>query len=759
MKRCPICNRTYDDSSLSFCPEDGAALLDITRVLPVRDSSENSDDLISLEADNTPSMHWSAIATMAVFGEERVPREEPTPTLAPPRSPLQLGAPQSGFEERSDAPSTHITFPTLDDGVSSSSDQESRVEIAPGMMLLGRYRIVRHLGVGGFSNIYLAFDEIFREEVAVKVPNIQEESHPLAQTFKSQLKAWKFLSDKDPGKVVRLINAEHISTGNINALCIFMEFMTGGNLAEMVQDKWNGFPRNPEQLAQLMRLFLQACRALRFLHIHKTLHRDIKPSNMLLDANYSTCKLSDFELLDQRHGGAEGPRILAGTPVYMAPECFDNEFSEASDIFALGVTLFQLLTGSLPFQVESFADRRRPSPPELTKINPLVTPELQQIVLRCLEINPTHRPQSVDDLIADLAYIGISDEESNAAPVNLARLLLTHLNDEDIAYLTRNLSEEQGFHSSRKDTSQWQSDLIQEYCYTASPQEVLADNCTSRQIVDIATSLGLKSTAGKSREEVIDDILAAIGFLLGPRKIPGLESTRSFLESQLMALAHATTSDECSGMAHSGLAAMERTVDWLVRFYGQLIHGSGFATFLSRLANGKPWNRLTFGEKVKALRSLCSRPPELPLPDRVQKVFEWPIFPLKLFDRLDDLVTKRNRLAHQTERGSFYDSQRAARQVLSTTVEVLSEVAGSDYIPHILQVISRQDDIYGRRFYLGRDDRGHLERVFTPLPLSVGQLYLIYPLTNPVRINPLIFPYEAPRLDDKAAAADKASGA
>jgi hypothetical protein len=78
-------------------------------------------------------------------------------------------------------------------------------------------------------------------------------------------------------------------------------------------------------------------------------------------------------------------------------------------------------------------------------------------------------------------------------------------------------------------------------------------------------------------------------------------------------------------------------------------------------------------------------------------------------------------------------------------VEVLRELAENQYAPRVVQIVSRQDDIYGRHFYLGKDDRGHHERIFTPLPMEVGQLYLFYPLTNPARINPLIFRYELTR--------------
>jgi hypothetical protein len=344
----------------------------------------------------------------------------------------------------------------------------------------------------------------------------------------------------------------------------------------------------------------------------------------------------------------------------------------------------------------------------------------------------------------DLVRLGLTDEEANIAPLNLARLLLTHLEEEDLSYLVQSL-EKSGFRSIRAHTHQQRADLIEEYCYTAPPNEVLAQNCTGRQLAVLAGAVGVDDSEASSREEIISAILEAVGFLPGPRQVPGIESTLGYLQDQLMELANATTSDECLGMIHSGLAAVERTVGLLARFYGQLVYGSGVGAFLSRCANGKPADRMTLGEKVLALRTLCLKQPEFPLTDRVREAFKWPIITRHVFERLDSLVKDRNRLAHMSDTGGFHWAQRFGRKVLSTAVEVLRELAENQYAPRVVQIVSRQDDIYGRHFYLGKDDRGHHERIFTPLPMEVGQLYLFYPLTNPARINPLIFRYELTR--------------
>jgi hypothetical protein len=407
-------------------------------------------------------------------------------------------------------------------------------------------------------------------------------------------------------------------------------------------------------------------------------------------------------------------------------------------VFALGATLYRLLCG---FPAHERGDLMRDVPRHPSEVNPIVPPELGHIALRCLEPNPAQRPPSVTDLRHDLIRLGLTGDGANVAPLNLARILLSHLGKEDIEYLAQSL-EKRGFRSSSDVPDRRRTDLVEEYCYTATPHEVLAQNCTGRQLATLAQALGCPGDPGGGREELISEILGALGFLAGPRHVPGVETTRAFLEGQTLDAANATTSDECIGLVHSGLAAVERFVDVLVRFYGQMLYGSGFGAFVSRTARGKPADRLTFGEKVHALRELTSSAPSVPVEDRVRQVFRWPLIDAEVLAMLGRLVSERNRLAHRPDMATFHEAQRFSRTVLLVAGEVLERLAQNPYLPRTVQIVARQDDVYGRHFYLGRDDRDHPERIFTPLPLQVGQLYLFYPLTNPARVNPLIFPYE-----------------
>lgn len=722
---------------------------------------------------------WKDVNTERVFDTHR------DAGRAIPRGELQSQVGQrSSWDEIKDAEETSVTgagyekaeWGDSDSGqmasfiVNARSGPPTRVQDAPrladGAIIAGRYQVTRRLGSGGFANIYLVSDaeDYLQEEIVLKLVdenlmrmvlglggnelNTQDE---LIKAWRSKLKAWKIISEQAPAYIVRLLGVPRIVFENekSRSVGILMEYMPGGDLWQYF--KSNGAPRSREQLIVMMRLFLSACRAVSVLHANNLLHRDIKPSNFLLDLTKTQCKLSDFELIVEMNARAvpSGRLDVVGTPIYMAPECFDARYSVQSDVFALGATLYHLLTGqhprsNLPGFALSSVELKGHRPEELTRLNPLVSVELNEVVLRCLDDDPAARPSSIDELQDELTRLGLTGDAVNIAPVNLARLLLTHLPAEDVQDLVESL-EESGFHSASIENAQRQKDIVEEYCYTASPYEVLKDNCTTHQLKALITSLGLKKRPAVGRDDLIEEILTSVGFLASAREVPGIEATRTFLENLRLNLAHATTMDECVGMVQAGLSAVERTLDLLLSFYGQLLLGTGLNGFLKKAGNGKPPERLTFGEKLGALRQLCSDNPPPTLPSRVRQVFKFPLIGAEVFKRLGEVVRQRNRSIHsphEATRRSLALAQRSGRQLLEYAVASLIDLAQNPNVPRVVQIISRQDDIYGRHFYLGRDDRGRSERIFTPLPLNVGQLYLFFPLTNPARINPLIFPFE-----------------
>jgi serine/threonine protein kinase len=484
-----------------------------------------------------------------------------------------------------------VDWPTTMDSKGHPLRARDAAILSPGTMISGRHRVVRHLAQGGFANVYLAEDRAsyLEKRIALKIPRSSEDAERLVSELRTQYKWWKVLSDLAPDRFVRLLDIEPIEIRGTRSVGIFMEFMPDGSLLRMVSKGWGGRPKTREQLAEVVRLFVEACSSVQFMHEHDGgfVHRDLKPANMLL--SNGRCKLADFELLI-RVGRAASKRAV-GTVPYMAPESFGGTFTVASDVFSLGASLYHLLHGELPLGRGDLSTR--PAIDVLARKNPLVSAELHEILLRCLEPDPNDRPQSAGDLINALGALGLTDRDTNSAPFVLARLLLEHLGGDDIAHVVRTL-ERRGFRSSRPLLEQRHEDILREYCYSESPREILAQHCTARQVSEMAAALGIEGAAEADRDDLIASLLEAVGFQPGACEIPGIEQARMLVERQLLDLAHATSSDECTGMVQSGLLAVERVVDILVRFFGQLLLDSGLRSFLRRSANGKPLERLTF---------------------------------------------------------------------------------------------------------------------------------------------------------------------
>lgn len=153
---------------------------------------------------------------------------------------------------------------------------------------------------------------------------------------------------------------------------------------------------------------------------------------------------------------------------------------------------------------------------------------------------------------------------------------------------------------------------------------------------------------------------------------------------------------------------------------------------------------MPIGHKIGALRLCCSTKltSTHKIPEKVKNLFKFPIIEKDVFDLLDKFVIKRNIFSHSLEIAGFQAIRRLGQETLSIASEIINKIADNKLTPRIVQITSLQYEIYGRHFYFGRDDRGRNERIFFPYPLDVGELYLLFPLTNPARINPLLFPFD-----------------
>ncbi len=251
---------------------------------------------------------------------------------------------------------------------------------------MGRYRLSRRLGEGGMAKVFLAYDEEMRRTVAVKV--VDNSEFDLVRRFQREV------------ETIGSLTHEHIlpvfdygEQGEWRYLV--MQYVEGGTLRERLQDG----PLAPEEANSIL---LQVASALQFAHARGIIHRDIKPSNILLRGNYAY--LADFGLarpLDIDSSLTKTGSLL-GTSEYMAPELANGEATTSVDIYALGIVLYQMLTGRVPFSGSSVLAiywkhlQEVPVPP--SRLNPTIPVTVDAVVLRALAKEPRQRFQTAAEL-------------------------------------------------------------------------------------------------------------------------------------------------------------------------------------------------------------------------------------------------------------------------------------------------------------------------------------------------------------------------
>ncbi len=302
---------------------------------------------------------------------------------------------------------------------SSSLDIPIVVEAAPaaletGTMIGGKYRVEGELAVGGMGIIYACTDLLLDRPVAVKVihPSISRQETIKARFYREA----RTLARLNNPHITRVFECGFTDGGEPYMV---MELLDGVDLYELLQNEGT---LRPERVA---RLALQVCRGLRDAHALGVVHRDLKPENLFLTRSRrggDLVKILDFGISKQhslRKGRAlTHPSMSLGSPHYMAPEQLraPSEVDARADIWSLGVVMYELLTGSEPFDAENWQDVcaavLRASPAPLTGVAPHA---LEAIVLRCLAREREARYESADDL-ADALRAFLAERRRSSAP-------------------------------------------------------------------------------------------------------------------------------------------------------------------------------------------------------------------------------------------------------------------------------------------------------------------------------------------------------
>lgn len=285
--------------------------------------------------------------------------------------------------------------------------------LSPGSRLAGRYTLLELVGIGGMGMVYRAEDEQLGLPVAIKIlrPELGSDAQWLAR-FKQELVLARQVSHPN---VVRT----HDLGNDGDLVFLSMDFIAGRALSELLAESG---PLPARQAADIAR---QLAGALEAAHDAGVIHRDLKPSNVLIDAA-GRAAISDFGVARSLIGsGLTATGSIVGTLDYLSPEqARGDEVDRRSDLYALGILLFEMLTGELPFahgsQAEVLAQRLTGIPRDVRSSGVKVPAPLAAVVRRLLQKNPSKRYQSASEVVADLDRLEVAPRRFARKPAAFA---------------------------------------------------------------------------------------------------------------------------------------------------------------------------------------------------------------------------------------------------------------------------------------------------------------------------------------------------
>jgi len=283
--------------------------------------------------------------------------------------------------------------------------------------LLGdRYQLVRRIGVGGMAQVYVAQDRLLGRDVAVKI--LHEESAgdtTYVERFRREAKAVAQLNHPNVVAVYDWGHTISDTSGGRSDYYMVMEYVPGPNLKEVVR------ARGPLPEDEALSIAAQIASALEVAHEHGLVHRDVKPHNVLIAPN-GRAKVADFGIAHDA-GLTELTRtnIVPGTAHYLSPEQAQRAVLDGrSDIYSLGVVLYEMLTGRVPFDGRSLVDvalqhvHDKPAPPR--KVRPELSRATEAIVLKALEKDPKKRFQTAEAMRQALERARVQRDEVLPVP-------------------------------------------------------------------------------------------------------------------------------------------------------------------------------------------------------------------------------------------------------------------------------------------------------------------------------------------------------
>jgi len=271
-------------------------------------------------------------------------------------------------------------------------------ELTAGTTFARRYQIIEDLGKGGMGRVYKVFDTEVREKMALKLlnPDIASDEQTI-ERFRNELKLARGISHRNICRMYDLGREE-------GSYYITMECVSGEDLKSLIH-RIGALP-----IGKAVSIARQVGEGLAEAHRLGVVHRDLKPQNIMIDRE-GNARIMDFGIARSlKAKGITGGGVMIGTPEYMSPEQVDGkEADRRSDIYSLGIVLFEMLTGRLPFEGDTplsvAVKQKSEAPPDPRKFNTQIPEDLKKVVLKCLDKAKDKRYQSADEILEELGKI------------------------------------------------------------------------------------------------------------------------------------------------------------------------------------------------------------------------------------------------------------------------------------------------------------------------------------------------------------------